>query len=132
MPGTLYYHLSDATVVISVAFFLVIAVIKVIAYLKFRLPSLLWFMIGGFWSLAYLPLNEAITLLTKALSQGAGGGPVSGQAAIRGMEIRQVEGLVFSLIGYALTLVFLVLLFRDLRRLVDNQRPAGEVPPAAD
>jgi hypothetical protein len=130
MPGTLYYYLSGATVGLSIGFSLVFAVIKVVAYLRFRLPSLLWLMIGGFWSLLGLPLIQVTNLLTKAMeTPAAGGGRLGGQDVMRGTEVHQAISLVFVLIGYVLTVVFLVLLFRDLRRLLGKQRPV-EVPPA--
>jgi hypothetical protein len=133
MPGTPWYYLSGATIGIGYGFSLAFAVIKVVAYLRFRLPSLLWFMIGGFWSLLLLPLNAGTTLFTKSMMQSAAaaGGRGGGLRVMRVLEMHQAVSLVTILISYALTLVFLILLLRDLRRLLDHQRPPAGIPPSA-
>jgi hypothetical protein len=104
--------------------------IKVVAYSRFRLASLLWLMISGLWDLAQIAITWAMihhaNTLTKHMIPGD---RLDTANLLSRAQAISVEQRFLSLIGCALTLVFLILLFRDLRSLLDKGRPV-EISPA--
>lgn len=106
-------------VAIQVAPPLALAVLAAVAAVRLRLPSLWWFFAAQVWAAA-VPWIARASMASLMHTRMGGGAYMWLIYAISALE---------TLVPFILTLVFLILLMRDVRRLLASRRLAAEVGP---
>lgn len=106
----------------------VVIIAAIAAYVRVRLPSLLWFAAAQAWRFASSPAWKVAFRALRSAATQAGDGPRAAWL----MRVYPLAVAGCDVVFLALFLVFIFVLVRDVRRLLANQRrtDAPEATPA--
>jgi Kef-type K+ transport system membrane component KefB len=107
---------------------LLFCVLAVVAYRRFRLPSLVWLMMVGFWNLLQEPARVLLNQYVVYLKYHDPSRMYAVIDAFSGGSWKRLSLLAIGVaqpIGVILLLAFLLVLMRDLCRLLNKQPQAS-------